>query len=38
MPIKTKLTKRTKNPKHKVVTRAFDFPMEVNASGAEPDR
>ena len=31
MPIKAKRAKRTRKPKHRVVTRAFDFPMEVNA-------
>ena len=31
IPIKAKRAKRTNNPKHRVVTRAFDFPLEVNA-------
>jgi putative transposase len=31
MPIKANRAKRTRKPKHRVVTRAFDFPMEVNA-------
>jgi hypothetical protein len=31
-PTKTKRAKRTKKPKHRVVTRAFDFPMKENAS------
>lgn len=30
-PIRTKRAKRTKKPKHRVVTLAFDFQMEVNA-------
>ena len=30
MPMKAKRTKRTKKPKHKVVTRTFDFLMVVN--------
>jgi len=30
-PSKHPRAKRVKKPKHRVVTRAFDFPMEVNA-------
>jgi hypothetical protein len=31
-PITTNRAKRTKKPNHRVVTRSFDFPMEVDAS------